>query len=61
MTVQMFTGRRSLGNYLNSAEAYNAPKNINIPFPMSVKVPLDTSGNAWMLGDLLLVQVAQFM
>jgi hypothetical protein len=31
------------------------------PLAMSVKVPLDTSGNAWMLGDLLLVHVAQFM
>ena len=27
---------------------------------MSVKVPLDTSGNAWMLVDLLLLQPTQF-
>jgi hypothetical protein len=58
MTVQMFTGLRRLGNYLNSAKAFNVPENINIPSTMSVKVPLDTSGNAWMLGDSLLVQVA---
>ena len=57
MTVQVLTGRRRLRNYLNSAKAFNVLENINIPFTMSVKVPLDTSGNAWMLADLL-VQIA---
>jgi hypothetical protein len=28
----MFTGRRRLRNYLNSAKAFNVPENINIPF-----------------------------
>jgi hypothetical protein len=31
------------------------------PLTMSVKITLDTSGNAWMLADLLLIQVIQFM
>jgi hypothetical protein len=61
MTVQIVTGRRRLGNYLNSAKAFNVPENINIPFTMSVKVPLDTSGHARMLVDLLLVQLVKFV